>query len=203
MPHPSEPIFWDERYASGTTPWDFGGVPSNLSAYMTGPRRPKTGRILVPGCGSAHEVKLFAAAGLDVTAIDFSPRAVERAREVVGPALAPRVVEADFFTHPFKDGEFDLVYERTFLCSLEPDLREAYRRRIAQLLKPRGLYFGYFFYKKTDPADGPPHGLAWGEGDELFSKHFLLLKDDPVEDSLPLFAGRERWQERMRTNKPA
>ncbi|MBA3849211.1 MAG: hypothetical protein C0502_04350 [Opitutus sp.] len=202
MSHPAHPQFWNERYVSGSLPWDFGGVPASLKEFLGRKRQAPPGRLLVPGCGSGHEIKAFADAGYDVTAIDFAPAAVARAKQIAGETLAGRIHEADFFNHPFADGEFDLVYERTFLCAIPPEKRSAYRDRIARLLKPRGQFIGYFYYAKTDPKDGPPYGLAWGEGDELFSRHFLLMKDDPVNDSLPVFAGRERWQERMRTNKP-
>jgi len=197
---PSESEFWNSRYESGKTPWDFGGIPADLQAFLQ--QHPQGGRVLIPGCGSGYEIKAFAAAGYDVTAIDLAPAAVERARQLVGPTLAGCVTVADFFQQHFAAAPFDAVYERTFLCAIPPDLRQAYRDRIARLLKPGGFFVGYFYYEKTDPAEGPPYGLAWAEGDALFSTHFLLTHDAPVADSLPIFAGHERWQERRRTSHP-
>ena len=172
--HPSHPDFWNSRYLSGQTPWDFGGVPANLKAYLR--IHPKGGRVLIPGCGSGYEIKAFADAGYDVTAIDLAPAAVERARHLAGPAFTGK-----------------------FLCALLPDRREAYRDRVAALLKPRGMLIGYFYYATPDLAAGPPFGFAWATADELFARYFLLLKDLPVADSLPVFQGRERWQEQSRT----
>lgn len=202
---PSHPDFWNSRYAAGQTPWDFGGVPAATRDFLR--RRLKGGnRVLIPGCGSGYEIKAFAEAGYDVVAIDLAPLAVARAREQVGAALANRVVLGDFFHYDFGPAKFDYVYERTFLCSLHPDQRIAYRGRIAQLLKYRGSLLGHFYYQTPDLAGGPPYGFAWGTADELFARHFLLGKDVAVTDSLPLFAGRERWQEWIRTSyhdKPA
>jgi SAM-dependent methyltransferase len=192
--------FWDSRYKTGQTPWNFGGVPADLKEYLK--RYPKGGRVLIPGCGWGYEIQAFADAGYDVTAIDFSPAAVERARKLVNPELAQRILVADFFKHNFGNTPFDVVYERTFLCSLVPEQRAAYRDRMTRLLKYSGALIGYFYYQNTDPKDGPPFGLAWGEADELFARHFLLMKDIPVNDSLPIFATRERWQERRRTSYP-
>lgn len=201
---PSTPEFWNTRYASGQTPWDFGGVPINLQQFLRPKSKsasPTTGnRVLIPGCGSGYEVKAFAEAGYDVTAIDLAPAAVERARQFVGPVLADRILLADFFRHDFAAHPFDLIYERTFLCAILPNRREAYRDRIAQLLKYRGILLGYFYYQKPVLAEGPPFGFAWGTADELFSRYFLLGRDVPVNDSLPIFAGRERWQEWHRTS---
>ncbi len=198
--HPSHPDFWNSRYKSGQTPWDFGGVPADLKDFLK--RNPNGGRVLIPGCGWGYEVQAFADAGYDVTAIDLSPAAVERAHQLVNPALASRILVGDFFKHDFARTSFDVIYERTFLCALLPDRREAYRDRLTRLLKYSGALIGYFYYQKSEPNDGPPYGLEWGEGKALFSRHFLLMKDVPVTDSLPVFAGRERWQQRRRTSAP-
>jgi SAM-dependent methyltransferase len=195
--HPSHPEFWNGRYLRGQTPWDFGGVPANVKAYLKA--RPQGGRVLIPGCGCGHEIKAFADAGYEVTAIDLAPAAVERARQIAGPALAQNSLVGDFFQHDFGTAPFDVIYERTFLCALLPDRREAYRNRVADLLKPRGALIGYFYYAPPDLAAGPPFGFAWATADELFGRYFLLLKDLPVADSLPVFVGRERWQEQSRT----
>ncbi len=208
MLNPSDPEFWNSKYLSGETPWDFGGVPIDLKNYLRRrlkyPCPPGTdrGHVLIPGCGSGYEVKIFADAGFKVTAIDLAPAAVARTQKLVDDRPNTTVLTGDVFTHDFPAASFDAIYERTFLCAITPDRRTAYRDRMARLLKHGGQFIGYFFYKKTDPNDGPPFGLAWGEGDELFSHHFLLMKDDPVSDSLPIFAGRERWQERRRTSHP-
>lgn len=198
-PQPIDSEFWNSRYAAGQTPWDFGGVPAATKEFLR--RRPKGGnRVLIPGCGYGHEIKAFANAGYDVTAIDLAPAAVERARDLAGPALAKQIITGDFFRHDFGALKFDLVYERTFLCSLHPDQRSAYRNRVAELLRYRGTLLGLFYYQTPDLTAGPPYGFAWGTADELFARHFLLGKDIPVTDSLPLFAGRERWQEWIRTS---
>jgi SAM-dependent methyltransferase len=113
----SHPDFWTTRYVAGKTPWDFGGVPAALKSFLARPSVPM--RVLIPGCGSGYEVQAFHAAGYDVTAIDFSPAAVDQAKRVLGN-LAERVILGDFFTHDFGQGRFDLIYERTFLCSMTP-----------------------------------------------------------------------------------
>ena len=69
--------FWDSRYRSGKTPWDYGGVPAALLNYL---QTAQPGRVLIPGCGSGYEVRAFHERGWDVLAIDYSPAAVERAR---------------------------------------------------------------------------------------------------------------------------
>jgi SAM-dependent methyltransferase len=203
MNDPMDPGFWNSRYESEQTPWDFGGLPADFQAFLKRKKKQLQGaKVLVPGCGSGYEVAAFAEAGADVMGMDISSAAVKRAQQVVGRAFAERIIKGDVFAYDFDPASFDFIYERTFLCAIPPQMREQYRDRMAELLKRSGMLVGYFFYKKTEPREGPPFGLAWGEGDALFSRHFLLLKDDPVTDSLPMFDGRERWQERHRTAKP-
>lgn len=189
--------FWNNRYESNDTPWDFGGVPSELKAYLK--KHPKGGKVLIPGCGSGYEAQAFAEAGYDVTAVDLSAVAVARTKARLDPAQARHVYEGDFFVAKFAPASFDVVYERTFLCAIRPELRPTYRDSVARLLKPGGAFIGYFYYQKTDPAGGPPFGLAWGESDLLFARHFLLLKDIPSPDAIGPFVGRERWHESRRT----
>lgn len=198
MPTPNQPEYWNSRYLKDNTPWDFGDIPENLRAFLK--KKGRGAKVLIPGCGSGYEIKAFAEAGYEVTAIDFAPFAVDRAQRMAGPLLARNILQGDFFEYDFPAGEFDVIYERSFVCSFTPDRRQAYRDRVAQLLKYRGLLLGYYYYNKPSVLEGPPYGFAWGTADELFSRYFLLTKDQPVADSLPIFAGHERWQERSRTS---
>lgn len=185
----TDPDFREQRYLAGRTPWDLQGVPSSLVDYLR--KAPTSGSVLLPGCGSGYEVKAFHEFGRRPLAIDFSPAAVHRARDVLG-LLAPAVREADFFAGSL-DGPFDLIYERTFLCSLPPERWAAYAARVAQLLRPGGALTVIFYYG-TDP-EGPPFPIRQDEARALFAA-FKLVEDHaiPADQSLPLFAGHELWQ---------
>ena len=190
MEDSTKPDFWNTRYAAGKTPWDLGDVPAALRAFLARVDRP--GRVLIPGCGSGYEVQAFHNAGFDVTAIDFSPVALERAGRILGP-LRKCIIAADFFTHDFSGQSFDLIYERTFLCSLPPARWPAYAKRMAELLKSGNVLAGIFLY--GDEPEPPPYPLTETQARELFADDFALARNEPVSDSLPLFEGKERWQE--------
>jgi SAM-dependent methyltransferase len=187
----NQPDFWTVRYTAGKTPWDFGGVPSALKSFLE--RSSVPGRVLIPGCGSGYEVQAFHAAGYDVSAIDFSPAAVDQAKRVLG-VLAERIILGDFFTHDFGQRPFDLIYERTFLCSMSPFRWPEYVNRMADLLMPGGKLIGAFLYGQRQ-SPGPPFPLTDAEADRLFKKRFELMRSEAVTDSLPLFRDMERWQE--------
>lgn len=185
----AKPEFWDTRYLGKVTPWDAHGVPAALAAWLQ--RSDVAGRVLVPGCGTGYEVRLFAHKGCEVLAIDFSAAAVEAARAELGE-LASLVRQADFFS--VGGGPFDIVYERAFLCALPRRLWEDWGRRVADLVVPGGLLAGFFYF--NDNAKGPPFGIAPGALDGLLSGAFERVEDIavPAAQSLPVFHGRERWQ---------
>ncbi|CAN7505877.1 TPMT family class I SAM-dependent methyltransferase [Trinickia sp. LjRoot230] len=183
---PASPEFWDERFHKHFTPWDQGGVQQSFRAFAA---RTEPCPVLIPGCGSAHEARWLAEAGWNVRAIDFSADAVAAARALMG-ARAPLIEQADFFVYepPFLPG---WIYERAFLCALPPARRADYAARMAQLLAPQAMLAGYFFLGAS--PGGPPFGIERAELDALLASHFELIEDLPVDDSLPVFAGRERW----------
>jgi SAM-dependent methyltransferase len=150
------------------------------------------GTVLIPGCGIGHEARAFYKAGWNVTAIDFSPVAIEQARTRLG-AVARHIILGDFFSHDFVTQGFDVIYERTFLCALPPSIWPAYAERMAHLLRPGGRLVGFFLY--GEEPEPPPYPLTEMQARELFGETFSLLRSDPVEDSPFLFAGKERWQE--------
>ena len=184
---PLDPAFWDERFARSFTPWDRGGVPSALREFVG--RQAHSPTTLIPGCGSAYELVYLCGAGWDATAIDFAPEAVARARALAGQ-WGERIVEADFFAwqpvHPL-----ELIYECAFLCALPPAMRPQLVARWAQLLAPGGRVAGFFFFDQT--IKGPPFGIARTELDTLMAPYFDCVEDAAVADSIPVFAGRERW----------
>ena len=185
---PAGAEFWTVRYRDGVTPWDAGAAPATLVAFVRAEGAPL--RVLVPGCGSAYEVRTFAEAAHEVLGIDFSAAAVERAGEVLGE-WSRCLRRADFFTDEL-GAAYDLIYERAFLCALPPAHWERWAARIVRLLAPGGRLAG-FFYSSTDDR-GPPFGLKPGELQRLLAPGFDLVEDRAVHDSIPVFAGRERWQ---------
>jgi SAM-dependent methyltransferase len=185
----TSPEFWDTRYASGKTPWDFHGVPASLRDFL---KSSAPGTVLVPGCGTSHDVRAFHEAGWKVTAIDFSPIAVEQARVQLGN-LADSIILGDFFQYDFGPAKFDLIYERTFLSALPHELGPDYVNRMAQLLGTGGLLAGIFLY--GEESDPPPYTLSEERAGDLFRGKFSLARSAAVEDSLPFFAGKEQWQE--------
>ncbi len=188
---PELPDFWDKRFDEGTTPWNAGGVPPALQAFVAESPLAHTS-VLVPGCGHAWEAAWLATQGLQVTALDFSAAAVEAARTTLGEWRGDLVC-ADFFDYT-PALPFALIYERAFLCALPRKLWDGYGRRMHELLAPGGRLAGFFFF--SDEPKGPPFGIAPAALDALLEPWFVREVDAAVAagDSIPVFAGKERWQ---------
>ena len=185
----SLPQFWDTRYRDHVTPWDAHRVPADLSAFAA--TLPAATRVLVPGCGSARELRCLAETGAEVLAIDFSIGAVELAKRNAGP-FADRIRLGDFFQFDPGPERFDVVYERAFLCALPRKLWPRYAARMAELLGPSKRLSGFFFYH--DDPRGPPFGTSPEELHALLDSAFDLVEDRPAAESLAVFQDGERWQ---------
>ncbi|TXI96445.1 MAG: SAM-dependent methyltransferase [Burkholderiaceae bacterium] len=194
--------FWDERFDKQFTPWTNGVVPQQLHQYLA-----KTPRqaCLIPGCGHAYELSAFIQAQWSITAIDFSPSAVARARAMF-PLQSEVIQQADFFEWQ-PQAPLQSIYERAFLCALPPERRLAIVQRWFELLASGGLLFGFFFIDEEAQNSsehmqstglkrpkGPPFITPRYELDALMAGRFECIADEAISDSLPVFAGRERWQ---------
>jgi thiopurine S-methyltransferase len=85
-----------------------------------------------------------------------------------------------------------LIYERAFLCALPCKLWDDWGRRVAELLPSDGLLAGFFFI--CEQPKGPPFGILPEQLDALMTPNFMRIEDVAVDDSIPVFSRRERWQ---------
>lgn len=157
--------YWQNRYDQGQTGWDRGAASPALQRWLeSGQLQPC--RILVPGCGRGHEVVALAAAGFDVTAVDFAPAAIAAVGEqLAARGLKAQLVQADLFEYT-PDQPFDAIYEQTCLCAIQPSQRGEYERRLASWLRPGGRL--YVLLMQTDSASGPPFTCPPGAMRDLF-----------------------------------
>lgn len=153
--------FWQERFDTGTTPWD-RGVPSPQLMAWLGIEISIGQRVLVPGCGSGWEVAELARFGAVVTGIDYTPAAIERTRALLRESgLSGEVVEADVLRWA-PPQPVDVVYEQTCLCALHPDHWTSYAKRVHAWLRPGGRLLAMFMQRLRPGAaegyvEGPPY----------------------------------------------
>jgi SAM-dependent methyltransferase len=175
---------WNSAYEKDDTPWDKGYAAPPLAEFLE--NESIRGRVLVPGCGTGHDVRLLAAQGATVTGLDIAPGALEKAARFAAFEAATYVL-GDFLNLEDRyHGAFDWVVEHTCLCAIEPAERESYARAVKAALMPGGHFLAIFFREVPDyRGDGPPHPISAAEIDSLFGADFDLVRQAVPTASYP------------------
>lgn len=164
--------FWTNIYQTETPGWEMNSPNPALVDVLPQIRLPRS-RVLILGCGSGHDAAHFAEQGHLVTAVDFSPEALERAKAQHKNSNISWL-QADAFELPEKlHGQFDVIFEHTFYCAIDPDRRNDLVKAWRKYLAPKGHLLGIFFV--MDKLLGPPWGGSEWELRQRFKGKFQLL----------------------------
>lgn len=149
--------FWSNIYQTTENPgWNLGEPAEALKDMLQRLKIPKS-RILVLGCGEGHDAAHFAQNGHIVTAVDISPDAIARGKKLYGHLPNLEFVEADIFKLPREfDQSFDVIFEHTCYCAINPQKRGELVKIWNRLLAPEGHLMGVFF--AFEKRTGPPFG---------------------------------------------
>jgi SAM-dependent methyltransferase len=186
---------WNELYEKGDTPWDRGTHTPVLDAVVKKHPRLFKGRLLVPGCGLGHDARWLAARGCEVVAIDIAPLAIGRAKQLDADHRVDFRLVNLFELPDDLRGSFDMLWEHTCLCALEPELRGKYIAAVRSALKSGGMVAGVFYMNPDlDPGEtGPPFGITLEELIKLWTDGGFELPEHWVpEVAYEGRAGRER-----------
>ena len=128
-------IFYDLWYRFGTPPW-VGQARSELVQLVTsGDLRP--GRVIDLGCGEGDNAIFLAQHGFQVTAVDFSPAAIAKAKTKARDAAAAVDFVIDDLTRlSGVSGQFDLLVDYGTFDDLSTKDRTAYVDQVRSLAKP-------------------------------------------------------------------
>lgn len=173
-------------------PWEKGepspGLVDFLASHPLLQPNPK-GTVLVPGCGTGHDVRAWAAAGFTATGADIAPSAIRLSQEKTnGSGLPANFIHMDFLTEP-PQARFDWIFEHTCFCAIDPSRRDDYVRAVLGWLKPSGQFLAVHYF--IPDKEGPPFGTDREEIIVRFSPHFDLVEDF-VPRSYPNRTGLER-----------
>jgi SAM-dependent methyltransferase len=187
MPNTFDTHYWETRWKKGETGWDIGYASTPIRDYID-QMKDKEVRILIPGCGNAWEGEYLVKQGfMNTWLIDIAPGAVENFKRCFPEFPSDQVIRGDFFE---LDDSFDLIFEQTFFCALDPSLRRAYAEKMHALLKPGGKLVGLLFDDLLF-ADHPPFGGTKAEYHTYFEDLFEIEVFETARNSIPLRAGRE------------
>ena len=189
--------FWNDRYQSGETGWDMNQCSPPIQSYIDS-LPDKNIRILIPGCGNAHEANYLLQNGFThVTLVDISSILVERLMKKFKSEKI-RIIHSDFFMH---EGEYDLILEQTFFCAILPGRRKDYVKHANSLLSERGRIAGVLFNENFGFEDHPPYKGSEEEYRSLFEPYFHILKMEPCYNSIQPRMGNELFIEMQKKSE--
>lgn len=139
-------------------------------------QKTKSARVLVPGCGRGYALETFSRTFFDsenIVGLEVSETARNacEAYQSENKSKAKCVVE-DFFTH---DDKYDVIYDCTFLCAIQPTQRHVWAEQMRNLTK-KGSRVISLVFPLGDFKGGPPFALS----PELVKS--LLQNDFDVEE---------------------
>lgn len=191
----ADAVDWADRYRAGDTPWDIGGPHPELSIRLQdgrlAPPEPGESRALVPGAGRGHDAIALARRGWQVTALDVVPSlAAEMGAEL--ERLGGEYVVGDALR---LEGEpFDLVWDHTFFCAIDPGSRAPWGQRVRDLVVPGGRYTALVFpVGKPAEEGGPPHGMSPDDVLEVLGASFVEVERAAVSRAVSKRRWREHW----------
>lgn len=182
--------FWNERYQNYQMGWDMQQVSPPIKAFIDTIDN-KELKILIPGCGNAHEAMYLLDNGFkNVALIDISSVLVNRLMKKFKDEPI-QIIHGDFFEHK---GKYDLILEQTFFCALDLFFRERYVQKCFDLLNQDGKLAGLLFNVDFG-ANHPPFGGSKEEYQRLFETSFKILRLDICKNSFPSRMGNELFFE--------
>ncbi|KAG0332328.1 hypothetical protein BG000_010118 [Podila horticola] len=177
---------WNELWRREIHPWD-KGVPSPalIEVIEQKPIKaqiPQAGNVLVPGCGRGVDVFYLSNAHRKAYGLDISPIAVQQCKDIRAekgiPESQAEFITGDFFNFETPQGGFHLVYDYTFFCAIQPELRAAWARRMAAIIPKDGVLITLMYPIGTH-TDGPPFAVSVETYHSFLDADFeCLLVDD-------------------------
>jgi SAM-dependent methyltransferase len=182
--------FWDARYGSADRVWS--GNPNQRLVEQLADLAP--GTALEIGCGEGADAIWLASRGWNVTAVDVSTVALERAARQAatrGPEVAGRITwqQADILAWAPTPRQFDLVTAH-FIHVASAD-REPLHRRLAEGVHPGGI----LLIVGHHPSDLETSVGRWRMRDFLFTPEQvagvlppdeweIVVSDDPARQAI-------------------
>lgn len=128
---------------------------------------------LSSGCGRGYDVTFLASPTRFVLGLDIAEHAVEAARERASALAGDPMMKCEtllsqlhFSTTSFFDlpseaevDKFDLIYDYTFMCAMDPSIRQRWAEQMCALLAPGGQLVTVIF-PICDKPDGPPFAMS-------------------------------------------
>lgn len=153
---PYSPPDWEAMYRDGTPAWETGNPASELVSVLDEGIVPP-GTTLEVGCGTGADAVYLAQRGFEVTAVDSSPLAVERAHCRAELAGVPVCFVLDDVFEFVRTGErYDFVYDAGFYHFVRRYDLTRYVDLLWRTTRPGSHYLALVGSVGEEAEGGPP-----------------------------------------------
>ena len=185
--------YWQNRYHENKIGWDAGNITTPIKEYFD-QIEDKNLKILIPGCGNAHEAAyLFEQGFTNLYLCDWAQAPLNAFAEEHPKFPKEQLICANFFE--LEENSFDYVIEQTFFCAIDPTLRPNYAKKMAEILKEGGQLVGLMFELEESGKEGPPFRGNKAEYLTYFEPYFSAIKMEPCTNSIKPRVGAELFVE--------
>ena len=184
--------FWEDIYLNNDTGWDLGD-PTPVFIEIS--KQIKPGKLIILGCGRGYDAVMFAKKGFEVTAVDFSPSAVNFLSNLSNKnKVKVNIIQEDLFIlNERYINHFDYVIEQTCFCAIDPNRRIEYEKLVRTIIKVNGSLIGLWFpLGKRIKEGGPPWGVSEFEVKSIFKNNWIIKKEENPVLSVKKRKNREK-----------
>jgi len=186
--------YWLERWRVGRIGWHQDKANRHLTLHGRKAFGAPGTSVLVPMCGKSRDLLWLEEQGYSVTGVELSEAAVSAFHEEHrrSPEVTPRgsfrawssgsitILEGDIFELTRGTlGEIQGIYDRAAYHALKTrGIREAYARRLLELLDPDGQILLLALDYDQSQMEGPPFAVSRQEVVEVFQERAVTLLAD-------------------------
>ncbi len=191
----NDPNYWDEKYNSNNTGWDMKSSNPVFVDLLKEKKIINPCKLLITGSGKGYDAIAAAEEDYEVTAVDFSTKAIEIARHLAEQnSVQINFLQKNLFDLPLEFiNYFDAVFDYTTYCAIHPSRRQEYAEVMSKVIRPGGKLIALLF-----PVDGreggPPFNIDILVFYKLFSKYFQMEFSTNKINSIKPRKGREVLQ---------
>lgn len=144
---------WLYQFISSVATLAVGGERKFHQLPLQGIAVKADGKILDLCCGGGQATQFLVQLSEDVTGLDASPKALQRAARAVPQA---QYIEGLAEQMPLADATFDLVHTSAALHEMTAPQRQQILQEVYRVLKPGGTFALIDFHQPTNPCFWPP-----------------------------------------------
>jgi cyclopropane fatty-acyl-phospholipid synthase-like methyltransferase len=183
--------FFDSAYR-GTPPWDIGRPQKEFVELAR--KGEITGSVLDIGCGTGEHALFFAGEGHEVSGIDSTPLAIQKAKEkAAGRGLQVHFLVLNALELSSLNRKFDTATDSGLFHTLSDEDRPVYVDNLAAILYPGGKYFMLCF-SNLEPGGYGPRRISQAEIRDSFRDGWTINYIRPaVFESRTRAEGPRAW----------